>query len=1067
MSVPRIGTQGVLQSIWKLHGRRFHRSTSQAHPAKGGASSTHGVPGEAQAGPQPPQDIRHISQTLKLVTLIRAFRSRGHFAATLDPLGRTLGPLTEGDGDANIGKPVNAEDLHRLMKNYPRLDLSAVGLKGVDLRTRYFLGDQLRIAKAAQLFWTVPEIVALMRASYCGTLTVEYEHVNTKEQKEWVRSMVERPVNRSFFSPSEKRLILRRLLYTDQLERFFATKFPSAKRFGIEGCESLMAGLFALAERAAQSGVENIELGMAHRGRLNVLHHFLRKPLGAMISEFMGGRAKYLQVGDVKYHLGTRGELEFGGKKIAVSLSPNPSHLEAVDAVVVGKTKAKQFFKNDVKQEKVLGLLLHGDAAFCGLGLPVEVMQLSDLPEYTTGGTIHVILNNQIGFTTDPKLARSSPHPSDVAKGVGAPIFHVNGDDPEAVVRVCQLAVDWRQRFKRDVVVDLVCYRRHGHNEQDDPRVTQPLTSKIIASHPSTYQLYLQRALAEKWVTQEVVDAWTAEFTSAFESEYAAAAAYIPAPQEWLASNWQGDALGGAGESRSVVPTGLPLETLKQVGLAISEPPPDFDLHPDVARLLAARRRMVESERGVDWATAEALAFGSLLVHPNAALGQTAATNPAHHVRLSGQDCERGTFNQRHAVLYDQTTAKRYVPLNHIAPGQQELFKVCNSSLSEAAVLGFEYGFSLENESALVLWEAQFGDFSNNAQLIIDTFITSGEEKWATPTGLVLLLPHGFDGQGPDHSSGYLERFLQLANDDPDHLPGLGPAHRAEMEAGFAAADTSGRGYVTQADLLAFMRKFRGVTSEKAEVLMQELDIPKANRLHKDDWNLVMAQWLRRNAEKDHNLCVINASTPSQIFHALRRQVNRYFSKPLICMAPKYLLHHRACTSSLADMATGAYFRRLIADGDTADNVGLAPDFMPKEKVRRVILCSGKVYYLLAHARRGRGVKDVALLRLEQIAPFPFDRVAKRISQYPNAELCWVQEEPKNRGAWTYVQPRIATALRDLLPEPQSGHHLEQSKSSVGREVRYIGRSPSASAATGAFDIHTLEVKEIIEEALA
>lgn len=999
--------------------------------------------------PAEASDITLVNQTLKIASLVTAFRSRGHFVASLDPLGRGLGRLVEGNDGAEYAEPENAKDLFELLKDYPSLNLDAVGLTGVDPNKRYYLGDHLRMSRVTQLFWTVNEVVALLRGSYCGTTTVEHEHVVSKLGKDWIRLMVERPQARSLFLPSFQRRILYHLLYADHFERFLSTKFQASKRFGIEGCESLIPGLFALIEHAAENGIKTIELGMSHRGRLNVLHTILSKPLGSIITEFKNA-GDHLQVGDVKYHLGTRGTLSFGDKTIQISLLPNPSHLEAVDPVVLGKTRAKQFFSGDTKRSQNMGLLLHGDAAFSGLGLAAEVMQLSDLPQYTTGGTIHVIINNQIGFTTDPKLARSSPHPSDVAKGVGAPIFHCNGDDPEGVAHCCRLAVDWRQKFQTDVVVDLVCYRRHGHNEQDDPRATQPLTYQKILNHPTTLQTYSQKLLHEGIITQEVLDTWVNDVDAKFEAEYTAADSYAPTLHEWLASNWQGEALGSTSSKRYIQPTGLSLESLRIVGCAISTPPAGFDLHPDVANLLKSRAQMMETGTGIDWAMAEALAMGSLLMHADPSRGQTVEKNPHFPVRLSGQDCERGTFNQRHSVLYDQSTAKRYIPLNNISPGRQAEFVVCNSNLSEAAVLGFEYGFSLENENALVLWEAQFGDFTNNAQSMIDNFIASGEEKWMTPTGLVLLLPHGYDGQGPEHSSARLERFLQLCNDDPDSLPGFGPQHKLQMEAGFAAADKDGKGYLTRADLKAVMK---GVSSERVETLLQELDFGQADRIERRDWDVFMAQWMRRNAEKDHNLCVVNITTPANYFHLLRRQMNRPYSKPVVVMSPKYLLHHKPCVSKLTDMATGTYFRRVMADGDAADNLRNTFDLLPRKEIQSLLICSGKIFYLLSNARRSRKMRNVAIVRLEQIAPFPFDRVASIINRYPNAQLTWVQEEPKNMGAWAYVQPRLATALRELC---RGREHTD---------VRFVGRATSATTATGSFPVHQMEMKAITNAA--
>ncbi|GBG61860.1 hypothetical protein CBR_g23813 [Chara braunii] len=645
------------------------------------------------------------------------------------------------------------------------------------------------------------------------------------------------------------------------------------------------------------------------------------------------------------------------------------------------------------------GVLLHGDAAFSGLGLPAEVMQLSNLPEYTTGGTIHLIINNQIGFTTDPKLARSSPHPSDVAKGVGAPIFHVNGDDPQAVCQACELAVEYRQRFLSDVVVDIVCYRRHGHNEQDDPSVTMPLTYKKIATHPTTLQIYSQQLLQKGLASAEMIKNWTNGVEKTFEAEYEEAGKYETSLEEWLSTNWQGDALGTSTPHRYILPTGVPFETLYEVGRAVSRVPEGFNLHPDVELLLKNRAKMIETGKGVDWAMAEALAFGSLMMVANPELGQTPETYPHYYVRLSGQDCERGTFNQRHAVLYDQKTSRRYVPLNNIAKERQATFLICNSSLSEAAILGFEYGFSLGNEDALVLWEAQFGDFANNAQSIIDNFIASGEDKWMTPTALVMLLPHGYDGQGPEHSSARLERFLQLSNDDPDHLPGLTPQHQAEIEAGFSAADRDGKGYLLKEDLMRLLETMKGIDHDRAKELLHEKELDGSQKIEREQWVGLMVEWMRRNAERDHNM---------------------RFAKPLVVMSPKFLLHHSACRSKLADFDVGTYFRRVIVDGDKGDNLRhLAATLVPREDIRRVILCSGK-------------------------------------------------EEPKNMGAWAYVQPRVATAQRELFHKKHVSYSRPGSPSvaRAGLPVRYIGRSPSASTATGSSEIHQEETKAIISAAL-
>ncbi|GJP75071.1 hypothetical protein CLOP_g5569 [Closterium sp. NIES-67] len=1126
--IPRLAEFTIAGASSDLHASSFADPFASSFAKPFGSAvaspfaSTFGRPGGAR-GVSSDTDLKEVAETLAIVSLVKAFRDRGHYVAQLDPLGRHLGPLKDNaqpppaaaaaanvsvanpgskgkargraglswvsktaaagskgsgagssSGASNLPEPENAPDLFRLLRNYPELDLGAVGLAGIDVKKRYFLGEQLRIVRAAQLFWTVEEVVGLLRNAYCRTSTVECAHLASKEQKLWVQAAMERPPLRQLFSPRQQRQLLHRLLYADSFERFLARKFPSVKRFGMEGGEALVPGLLALLGRAAGSGVKFVELGMAHRewndGSPECAACRAGKALSSILSEFKPPEvspelSELLQVGDVKYHLGTRSTLEFEGNQPlsaprARVAAANPSHLELVDPVVVGKARAKQLFTNDTSRRSVMGLILHGDAAFSGLGLAPEVLQLSELPEYTTGGTIHVIINNQIGFTTDPKLARSSPHPSDFAKAVGAPIFHVNADDPEAVAHICSLAADWRQTFGKDVVVDLVCYRRHGHNEQDDPRVTQPLMYSLVDSHPPCLGLYANRLLADEVVTTEELASWQTDVEAEFERAFENANKQQLSPQDWLAANWQGEALGSLVSQRKIQPTGLPTKTLQRVGEALCTVPPDFTLHPQVASLLENRRKMMATGEGIDWAMAEALAFGSLILPFDASVGQTPDSNPAHAVRLSGQDCERGTFNHRHAVMHDQVTGKRYTPLQHLAAGQ-ERFTVCNSSLSEAAVLGFEYGFSLENENALVCWEAQFGDFANNAQAIIDNFIVSGEEKWMTSTGLVMLLPHGFDGQGPEHSSARLERYLQLVNDDADHLPGYGPHFASQIEAGFSVADRDNKGHVSLSDLLSFMESQYGLGHDYVTALAHQMHIDSSNKISKADWEAFMVRWMRRNAQRDNNLCVVNLTTPANYFHALRRQVNRHFSKPLVVMAPKYLLHHKPCASPLSHFTSGTFFQPVIADGDAGDNMSHAHGdmLMPPGKMKRLVLCSGKIYYSLAHARRARKQWDVGLMRIEQIAPMAVDHMARVINSHCNAELVWAQEEPKNMGAWPYIRPRVATLLHSLCP-----HHPA---TSALTPIRFVGRAPSASPATGSFAIHQSETKAIIDAALA
>jgi len=705
---------------------------------------------------------------------------------------------------------------------------------------------------------------------------------------------------------------------------------------------------------------------MPPRGRLNGLANVVRKPMEQIFSEFQGTASPdpdqdFSGSGDVKYHLGmsyTRPTVS--GRKVHLSLVANPSHLEAVNPVVEGKTRAKQHYSGDSERTGSMSVLLHGDAAFSGQGVVFETMGLSDLHDYTTGGTVHIVVNNQVGFTTDPRSTRSSPYCTDVAKAIQAPIFHVNGDDIEAVARVCHLAAKWRMRFKRDVVIDIVCYRKFGHNELDQPMFTQPQMYTNIARMTPVWKKYSSQLIAEGVVTAEEVDTMSKGVMAMMSERLEASKTYQTQKSDWLAHNWSG--MLPPNVEAKFHDTGVELATLEKVGGAITTLPETFTPHRMVGKIYQQRNDMITSGKQVDWALAEQLAWGTLLLEGN-------------HVRISGQDVERGTFSHRHCVVHDQKVfGDKYSPLKHIDPSQAA-FNACNSSLSEFAVLGFELGFSLENPASLVMWEAQFGDFSNTAQCMIDQFICSGEQKWLRQSGLTMLLPHGYEGQGPEHSSARLERFLQLCDDDEDEFP---------------APDVLG----------------------------------KQSRIQTANWQIV------------------NVTSPANYFHVLRRQVWRDFRKPLVMMSPKSLLRHRLVKSDVEEFLPGTRFKRLIPE--TADD--LAPD----EGIRKLVLCTGKVYFDLLAAREAAGVKDVAIARVEQIAPFPFDLVQAQVKQYPNAKVVWCQEEPKNGGAWTYVRPRIATAARDV------------------REVSasYAGRKPAASTATGYGSWHVKEMDEFISTAL-
>ncbi|PKY24019.1 oxoglutarate dehydrogenase, E1 component [Rhizophagus irregularis] len=889
-----------------------------------------------------------VTDHMKVQLLVRAYQVRGHHIAKLDPLG-ILNP----DLDGSIPK---------------ELDPKHYGFTEKDLDREFSLGPGILPAFAQTgKKKTLREIVGICRQIYSGTIGIEYIHIPDRAQCDWIRSKVEIPKPYDY-TTEEKHMILDRLTWGDSFERFVATKYPNEKRFGLEGCESLIPGMKALIDQSVELGIDSIVLGMPHRGRLNVLSNVVRKPNESIFCEFSGSVEPSDEgSGDVKYHLGMNYDRPTpSGKRVHLSLAANPSHLEAVDPVVLGKTRALQHYSHDEKdRHHSMALLLHGDAAFAAQGVVYETIGFHDLPNYTTGGTVHLVVNNQIGFTTDPRFARSTPYCSDVAKVVNAPIFHVNGDDVEAVNFVCQLAAEWRQTFKKDVVIDIVCYRKYGHNEVDQPSFTQPRMYQQIAKQTPILEKYVQKLLKDGTFTKEDIEKHKKWVWNILEENYHKSKDYVPTSREWLSSSWNGfkSPKELAEESTPAYPTGSSYELLQHVGEVISSYPKGFNVHSGLVRILKARAKAINEGQGIDWPTAEGLALGSLLLE-------------GKHVRLSGQDVERGTFSQRHAVLHDQVNETQYVPLNDLRPYQAK-FSVCNSSLSEFGVLGFEYGYSLVNPNSLVLWEAQFGDFINNAQCIIDQFIASGETKWLQRTGLVVLLPHGYDGQGPEHSSGRLERFLQLCNDHPYVYP---PPE-------------------------------------------------KMARQH-----------------QDCNVQIINVTTPANYFHVLRRQIHRDFRKPLIAFTSKSLLRHPMARSSLAEMTGDTTFMRYIPDPH--------PETLASpEKITRHILCSGQVYYALLRAREQNKMDHVAISRLEQICPFPYDLLSQHIDKYPNAELIWAQEEPLNGGAWTYVAPRIRTLMN-------------HSKRHEGKTAKPATRLPSASPATGNKKQHIQEEHDLLSQAL-
>jgi len=870
---------------------------------------------------------------------------RGHNVADLDPLG-----IASADLDSTIP---------------PELIVSNYSLEERDLEKEFRLPPTTYIGGDKSLL-TLRDIIDRLKEVYCRHIGVEFMFINNLEQCDWIKRRFETPGIMTM-NKEDKRTLMARLIRSTRFEEFLAKKWSSEKRFGLEGGEVLIPAMKTIIDKSSDLGVESFVIGMPHRGRLNVLANVCRKPLDQIFCQFDSKlEASDEGSGDVKYHLGMSHERinRATDKKVKLAVVANPSHLEAVDPVVQGKTKAEQYYRGDNDGKQVMSVLLHGDAAFAGQGVVYETFHLSDLPAYTTHGTIHIVLNNQIGFTTDPRSSRSSPYCTDVARVVNAPIFHVNGDDPEAVVHVCKVAAEWRSTWGKDVVIDIVSYRRNGHNEIDEPMFTQPLMYKKIRNQRNVMDKYTEKLLNEGVVSKQEYEEETAKYDKICEEAYLAAKKEpVMRNSLWLDSPWP-DFFSNKDPMKKPA-TGVSEDDLQHISEIFSNsevPDPEFTLHGGLKRTLKIRREMA-TKREADWAMAEALAFGTLL-------------KEGVHVRLSGQDVERGTFSHRHHVLHDQNRDKVvYVPLNHLYENQAE-YTVCNSSLSEYGVLGFELGYSMTNPNALVIWEAQFGDFSNTAQCIIDQFISSGQAKWIRQSSLVLLLPHGYEGMGPEHSSARLERYLQMSNDDPDHFPVENP--NFEMQ-----------------------------------------------QLHEINW------------------IVMNPSTPANYFHALRRQSLLPFRKPLVVMSPKSLLRNPDAKSSFDDMAPGTSFERLIPDqGDTEKN---------SHRVRKVLFCSGKIYYELAKERSQQGLEDkLAICRVEQFSPFPFDLVKNELKKYPGAEVAWVQEEHKNMGGWSYVQPRFQTAIR---------------KEGSNRTIGYVGRHASASTATGSKYSHIQESSRIMKEA--
>jgi 2-oxoglutarate dehydrogenase E1 component len=853
---------------------------------------------------------RAAQDSISALMLIRTYRVRGHLAATLDPLGLSNRPL-----------PAD------LTPEYH-------GFHAGDLDRPVHIGGALGVQTA-----TIREIVTILHANYCGNVGVEYMHINDVEERRFIQEKIEGRDKEIQFTDNGKKAILTKLVEAEYFEKFLGRKYVGTKRFGLDGAEAMIPAMESIIKTGGQMGIQEIVFGMPHRGRLNMLGNVMQKPFQIIFHEFGGGSANPDDVGgsgDVKYHLGTSTDREFGGNKVHLSLAPNPSHLEAVDPVVLGKVRAIQTMSDDSEHGRSLPVLLHGDAAFAGQGIVAECFGFSGLHGYNTGGTIHFVVNNQVGFTTSPQFARSSPYPSDVAKIVQAPIFHCNGDDPEAVTFATKVATEFRQKFKRDVVIDMWCYRRFGHNESDEPSFTQPLMYAQIAKQQPVSELYAARLVREGVIDEAFLRAAIDSYTEILEADFQAAAGFKANKADWFEGRWSG--LGKPKEEitgRRAAITGVAADELRAIGEVLTTVPQGFNIHKTLKRILDAKAETINTGHNIDWATAEALAFGSLV-------------KQGYGVRLSGQDSGRGTFSQRHAVWTDQKDGHRVTPLNTIEGGN---FEVLDSPLSEFGVLGFEYGYALADPKTLVLWESQFGDFVNGAQTIIDQFIASGEIKWLRANGLTMLLPHGYEGQGPEHSSARMERFLQLCAED--------------------------------------------------------------------------------------NMQIANATTPANYFHLLRRQLMRDFRKPLIIFTPKSLLRHKRAVSTIADMDAGSSFHRCLDD--------LAP--CDPAKIRRLVLCTGKVYYDLLEAREQGQRDDVYLLRVEQLYPFPGEIIAEYAARFPDLEeIVWAQEEPRNAGAWTFIAPLIEGAL--------------------GRRPLYAGRAAAAATATGLMKRHNAEQAKLVAEAL-
>ena len=868
------------------------------------------------------QSVKQATQdSVRAIMLIRAYRIRGHLIADLDPLS-----LQE-------------------KREHPELKPETYGFGKKDYNRKIFLDGVLGLQ-----YGDLNQILKILKKTYCSKIGYEFMHMGDPDEKSWIRNRIEGPEKKIEFTENGKKAILNKIIEAEGFEKYLHVKFVGTKRFGLDGGESLIPALEQIIKRGGNLGAKEIKIGMPHRGRLNVLANVMGKPYKAIFSEFFGtgSNAEKDFGGDVKYHLGASSNREFDGNSVHISLTDNPSHLEAVNPVVLGQVRAKQFFHKDKSRKKVIPVLMHGDAAFAGQGIVAECFAMSGLPGHNIGGTIHIIVNNQIGFTTAPRFARSSPYPSDVAKTAQAPILHVNGDDPEAVVHCAKIATEYRQKFNRDIVIDMVCYRRFGHNEGDEPSFTQPIMYKKIKGHPSTLSIYGEKLINEGLLNFKDLENNKNDFKKFLEKELNLSKSY-KSELKWFEGAWSRFKPGLGKDKRGK--SGVNRKKLITIGKKISTLPQSINVHKTLKKIFENRLLDFKENNPIDWSTSESLAFATLVTE-------------GFSVRLSGQDSGRGTFSQRHAVIRDQESHDRYIPVNNIEKNQKN-FEIIDSLLSELAVLGFEFGYSLSEPETLVIWEAQFGDFANGAQVIIDQFISSGESKWGRASGLVMLLPHGYEGQGPEHSSARLERFLQLCAGE--------------------------------------------------------------------------------------NMQIVNCTTPSNYFHVLRRQMHRDFRKPLIVMTPKSLLRHKKCVSKLEDFTENHTFHRVLNDDAYKSKNGLVK-LKKNDEIKKVVMCSGKIYYDLIEAREKAKKDNLVFIRLEQLYPFPAKTLANLLKKYEKAEFIWCQEEPKNMGAWNTVRNYIDRTLEII--------YFTKDK------VKYVGRNASPSTATGNLNKHLAQQKEILEKIL-